>query len=62
MATGVMDLYKVYEFLKRLATPFEKWPAYKEGIIDKEGNILIKKNDRNTLDQKKAFQIFDLMV
>ena len=62
MATGVMDLYKVYEFLKRLATPLEKWPAYKEGIIDKEGNILIKKNDRNTLDQKKAFQIFDLMV
>ena len=62
MATGVMDLYKVYEFLKRLATPFEKWPAYKEGIIDKEGNILIKKNDRNTLDQKKVFQIFDLMV
>jgi len=62
VATSVMDLYKVYQFLKRLATPFEKWPAFKEGIIDKEGNILIPKKDRNLLDQKNAFQIFDLMV
>ena len=62
MATSALDLYKVYEFLKRLAMPFEKWPAYKEGIIDKEGNILIPKKDRNTMDQKNAFQIFDLMI
>lgn len=62
MATSALDLYKTYQFLKRLAMPFEKWPAYKEGIIDKEGNILIKKDDRNTTDQKKAFQIFDLMI
>lgn len=62
MATSVMDLYKVYQFLKRLATPFEKWDAYKEGIIDKQGNILMKKRERQTLDQKAAFKIFDLMI
>lgn len=62
MATSALDLYKVYEFLKRLAMPYEKWPAYKEGIIDKQGNILIPKKDRNTIDQKNAFQIFDLMI
>ena len=62
MATGVVDIFMVYQFLKRLATPFEKWDAYKEGIIDKQGNILMKKRERQTLDQKAAFKIFDLMI
>ena len=62
MATGVVDIFLVYQFLKRLATPFEKWDAFKEGIIDKEGNILMKKRERTTPAQKKAFQIFDLMI
>jgi hypothetical protein len=47
MATGVVDVFMVYQFLKRLATPFEKWDAFKEGVIDKEGNIILKKNRRN---------------
>ena len=62
MATGVVDIFLVYQFLKRLATPFEKWDAFKEGIIDKEGNIMMKKRDRKTPAQKKTFQIFDLMI
>ena len=62
MATGVVDIFMVYQFLKRLATPFEKWDAFKEGIIDKEGNILKKKHQRGTLPEKAAFKIFDLMI
>ena len=62
MATGVIDIFMVYQFLKRLATPFEKWPAYKAGVIDGQGNIIIKKRDRSTLEQKKSFKIFDLMI
>ena len=31
----VVDLFLVYQFVRRLATPFEKWEAYKEGIIDR---------------------------
>ena len=62
MATGVVDLFMVYQFLKRLATPFEKWDAYKAGIIDKQGNILLKKHERGSLEQKNAFKIFDLMI
>ena len=62
MATGVVDIFMVYQFLKRLATPFEKWPAYKAGVIDKQGNIIMKKRDRSTLEQKKSFKIFDLMI
>ena len=62
MATGVVDLFMVYQFLKRLATPFEKWDAYKAGVIDKQGNILLKKHERGSLEQKNAFKIFDLMI
>lgn len=61
MATGVVDVFMVYQFLKRLATPFEKWDAFKEGVIDKEGNIILKKNKRNQ-NQKKSLKIFDVMI
>lgn len=57
----IVDLFLVYNFLKRLATPFESWDAYKKGVIDKDGKILIAKRDRDN-DQKKAFGVFDLMV
>lgn len=57
-----VDLYLVYQFLRRLTTPFEEWDAYKASIIDKDGNILKKKNDRKTNAEKDAFGTFDLMV
>ena len=57
----LVDLFLVYQFVRRLATSFEKWDAFKEGVIDKDGKILIKKKDR-TRDQKKTFGLFDLMV
>ena len=62
MATGVVDIFMVYQFLKRLATPFEKWDAYKLGIIDKEGNILKKKHQRGSLPEKQAFQIRETKI
>jgi len=61
MATGVVDIFMVYQFLKRLATPFDKWDAFKEGVIDKQGNIILKKNNRNQ-KQKKSLKIFDVMI
>ncbi len=58
----VVDLFMVYQFIRRLATPFEKWPAYKEGIIDKNGKVLIKSKDLNTKKQRAAWRIFDRMI
>ena len=58
----VVDLFLVYQFIRRLATPFEKWPAYEAGVIDGNGNILIKKKDRLLVSQRKSFGIFDLMI
>ena len=58
----LVDLYLVYQFLRRLTTPFEEWDAYKVGIIDKNGNILKKKNERKTSAEKDAFGTFDIMI
>lgn len=58
----IVDLFLVYHFIKRLATPFNKWKAYDLGIIDERGNILIPKKERRTLKEREAFGKFDLMI
>lgn len=58
----VVDLYMVYSFLKRLATPFNKWEAYDLGIIDERGNILRKRKELRKNKERKAFSVFDVMV
>ena len=60
-STGVVDIYLVYQFLRRLATPFTKWEAFKTGVIDKEGKVLIPKNKR-TQEQQRSFKVFDVMI
>lgn len=57
-----VNLFMVYQFLKRLVTPFNQWEAYRTGVIDDKGNILIKPKDRHTLDQKRSFSKFDVLV
>lgn len=58
----IVDLFLVFNFIKRLVTPFTKWPAYKEGIIDEQGNILISRKDFTKNKQKSAFGIFDQLI
>lgn len=58
----MIDLFLVYSFIKRLVTPFDQWPAFKLGIIDKDGNILRKKRDLRTIEERNAFGIYDTMV
>ena len=48
------ELYFLFSFLKRLVTKFEKTEAYKLGIIDKNGKVLIKKRDFTTIEQRNA--------
>ena len=57
----IVDLFLVYQFIRRLATSFESWDAYKTGVIDKNGKVLVKKNDR-TSAQKESWKIFDIMI
>ena len=58
----IVDLFLVYQFIKRLSTPFKDWDAYKLGIIDEKGTQLIKRKDFTKRDQKDAFGIFDIMI
>lgn len=58
----IVDLFLVYQFIKRLATPFDKWEAYKQGVIDEKGNILKKGKQRNTRAEQESFGKFDLLV
>jgi len=58
----VVDLFLIYKFIRKLVTPFDKWDAYDLGIIDKKGDILIKRKEFTKKDQTKAFGVFDLMV
>lgn len=58
----VVDLFLVYSFIKRLVMPFDKWEAYKEGIIDEKGNILIRRRDFTKISQRSAFGVFDQMI
>ena len=58
----VVDLFLVFQFIRKLVTPFNKWPAYKEGVIDDKGNVLIKRKDLTKNAQRKAFGVFDQMI
>lgn len=57
-----VDLYLTYQFLKKLTTPFNKWDAYKLGIIDAHGNQLKLIKDLKTSKEKQAFGYFDLLI
>ena len=41
--TSAVDLFVVYQFIKRLATPFNKWDAFKSGVINQRGDIVTPK-------------------
>lgn len=58
----VVDLFLVFNFIKRLVTPFNKWAAYKEGIIDIKGNVILRRRDFTTKAQSKAFGVFDQLI
>ena len=39
---GLVDVIISYTFIKDMSTPFDKTKAFKVGIIDKDGNFLVK--------------------
>lgn len=58
----MIDLFLVYQFIRRLATPFEKWEAFELGIIDANGNQLKKRKDFRTIKERGAWGKFDVMI
>ena len=58
---GLIDSVIIFRILKKLTTPFEKTKAYELGVIDKKGNVIVKKSDRSKA-QKDAFTLLDRLV
>jgi hypothetical protein len=59
---NLVDLYLVYRILRRLTQPFTEWEAYKQGVIDDQGNILKPKDKRFSADEQESFTKFDLLI
>ena len=56
-----LDLFMIYQFLRRLVKPFNKWDAFKTGVIDKDGKVIVDKKDR-TKEQKDSWGYYDRLL
>lgn len=61
-AYNTRDMYMVYEFIRRLSSPFTAWPAFKAGIIDKNGNILKQVKNMTPAEQKQWSYLDEISV
>jgi hypothetical protein len=59
---GIGNIYFVYQFLKKLVTPFEKTKAFELGIIDEKGKILKRRRDLETSEEKDAYNLSDTLI
>ena len=58
----MLDLFMIYQFIRRLVTPFSEWDAYKLGIIDERGKVLRKRRQLRRREERDAFGVFDVLV
>jgi len=59
MPSPTVDLYIVYQFIKRLSTPFDETEAYRLGLIDDKGKRLKKASSK---EEKDASTYFDRLI
>jgi hypothetical protein len=59
---NLVDLYVVYRILRRLTQPFTDWQAFKLGVIDADGKILKKPQDRRTQAEQESLTTFDVLI
>jgi len=65
-----IDLFVTYRFIKLLVTPFDKTPAFKLGIIDKDGARIMEKTvargmqptQLKTDEEKSAYTVLHKLV
>ena len=62
IVSTIGNIYFVYQFLKKLVTPFEKTKAFELGIIDEKGKILKIRRDLKTKDEKEAYTLSDTLI
>lgn len=62
MITGIVDKYMAFMFLRILTTPWTDMEAYKLGIIDDGGNIIKRRSQLKTQQERDAAGYFDRLV
>ena len=62
LASAAGNIYFVYSFIKRLATPFKSTKAFELGIIDENGKVLKKRSKLKTKEEKEAYTLSDTLV
>ena len=58
---NAVELFMTYKFIRLLTTPWKKTDAYKEGVIDSKGKLLVK-SDKQSSTQKKTYSLFTKLV
>lgn len=57
----IADAVLTYALMKRLVTPFERWPAYDLGIIDERGKVLRPRKTLTT-KERESWGRFDILA
>ena len=58
---GAVELFMTFKFIKLLVTPWKKTDAYKEGVIDEKGKLLIKSKNHTNI-QKPTYTHWHRLV
>lgn len=58
---AVMDIYMIYQFIRKLVTPFTEMPAYHAGLIDANGKFL-KQRSQFTPAEQNLCTYFDILI
>lgn len=56
---SIIKTIAAYQLVRLIATPFTKWDAYEEGLIDDKGESLKKAKSQS---EKKSFTVFHRLV
>ena len=59
---NIVDIYIVYQLVKKLTTPFKDTPAFKLGIIDDTGAVLRPRKTLKTPEELDAWTWLDVML
>ena len=62
IVSTIGNIYFVYQFIKKLVTPFDKTKAFELGIIDEKGKILKKRRELKTSEEKEAYSLSDTLI
>lgn len=59
--SGTLKLYFTYRLLRTLTLPWDQTPAFKAGVLDADGKLLVARRDQ-TPEQRLTYSPFDRMA